>query len=210
MKEFESLADLSTGYITSMRKSFGEQKLSNVLKAFPELNRDWLLYGEGEMLKSTSTEDNNASFVAPYIKDELIYLPLFSVPALASFADNLSQASATLETYPVYVAKGEAYTKERHIVIEAKGESMSPTIQNKAMILCEKIEPEQWDYIQNEKIIAIIYDNSFTIKRVLRNNLATANTITLSADNTKYGTLEVSRCDIKGIYRAIKKVSEYL
>lgn len=52
MKEFESLADLSTGYITSMRKSFGEQKLSNVLKAFPELNRDWLLYGEGEMLKT--------------------------------------------------------------------------------------------------------------------------------------------------------------
>lgn len=52
MKEFESLADLSTGYVTSMRKSFGEQKLSNVLKAFPELNRDWLLYGEGEMLKT--------------------------------------------------------------------------------------------------------------------------------------------------------------
>lgn len=52
MKEFESLADLSTGYVTSMRKSFGDQKLSNVLKAFPELNRDWLLYGEGEMLKT--------------------------------------------------------------------------------------------------------------------------------------------------------------
>lgn len=52
MKEFESLADLSTGYVTSMRKSFGEQKLNNVLKAFPELNRDWLLYGEGEMLKT--------------------------------------------------------------------------------------------------------------------------------------------------------------
>ena len=172
-------------------------------------NEVWLLTGEGEMLKDCK-ESDNASFVAPYLKDELIYLPLFSVPALASFADNLSQPSGILETYPVYVAKGESYTKERHIVIEAKGESMSPTIQNKAMILCEKVEPEQWDYIQNEKIIAIIYDNSFTIKRVLRNNLATANTITLSADNSKYGTLEVSRCDIKGIYRAIKKVSEYL
>ena len=211
-KDIAETFGVSTAYINSLftgKRAFGKDQADKWANHFG-LSTLWLLTGEGEMLKSTSTEDNNASFVAPYIKDELIYLPLFSVPALASCADNLSQASATLETYPVYVAKGEAYTKERHIVIEAKGESMSPTIQNKAMILCEKIEPEQWDYIQNEKIIAIIYDNSFTIKRVLRNNLATANTITLSADNTKYGTLEVSRCDIKGIYRAIKKVSEYL
>nr|DAU27695.1 MAG TPA: hypothetical protein [Caudoviricetes sp.] len=190
------------------RAPFGFSEARKWEEAF-NISALWLLTGEGEMLKD-SKESDNASFVAPYLKDELIYLPLFSVSALASFADNLSQPSGILETYPVYVAKGESYTKERHIVIEAKGESMSPTIQNKAMILCEKVEPGQWDYIQNEKIIAIIYDNSFTIKRVLRNNLATANTITLSADNSKYGTLEVSRCDIKGIYRAIKKVSEYL
>ena len=180
-------------------------------QAFDEMfTENWLLTGEGSMLKETAQADNNASFVAPYIKDELIYLPLFSVPALASFMDNTSQATGTIETYPVYFAKGEAYTKDKHIVIEVKGESMYPTINNKAMILCEKIEPEQWDNVQSEQIIAIVYDNSFTIKRVLRNNLATTNTLTLSADNPKYGTLEVARCDIKGIYKAIKKVSEYL
>lgn len=56
MKEFEAMADLSSGYVTSMRKGFGERKLNNVLIAFPELNRDWLLFGEGEMLKP-SIED---------------------------------------------------------------------------------------------------------------------------------------------------------
>lgn len=181
-----------------------------ILQRYQDINKVWLLTGEGSMLKETSKDDNNASFVAPYIKDELIYLPLFSVPALASFMENTSQATGTIETYPVYVAKGEAYTKDKHIVIEVKGESMYPTINNKAMILCEKVEPEQWDNVQSEQIIAIVYDNSFTIKRVLRNNLATTNTLTLSADNPKYGTLEVARCDIKGIYKAIKKVSEYL
>ena len=54
MKEFEELAGLSNGYVTSMRKGFGEGKLNNVLNAFPDLNRDWLVYGEGEMLKSES------------------------------------------------------------------------------------------------------------------------------------------------------------
>ncbi len=54
MKDFELACNLSTGYVTSMRKGYGSEKLNNVLKAFPELNRDWLLYGEGEMLNTSS------------------------------------------------------------------------------------------------------------------------------------------------------------
>ena len=62
IKKFEEKCGLSNGYISSMRKGFGEEKLNNVLKEFPELNREWLLYGEGEMLKSSVQEargDNN-------------------------------------------------------------------------------------------------------------------------------------------------------
>lgn len=50
MKEFEELCKLSSGYVTSMRKGYGQEKLNNVLTVFPELNREWLLYGEGSML----------------------------------------------------------------------------------------------------------------------------------------------------------------
>lgn len=58
IKKFEEKCGLSNGYISSMRKSFGEEKLNNVLKEFPELNREWLLYGEGEMLKSSVSIEN--------------------------------------------------------------------------------------------------------------------------------------------------------
>jgi phage repressor protein C with HTH and peptisase S24 domain len=51
ISKFEEVCDLSNGYIAAMRKGFGQEKLNNVLTAFPELNREWLLYGEGEMLK---------------------------------------------------------------------------------------------------------------------------------------------------------------
>lgn len=63
MKTFEQRCGLSSGYVTSMRKGFGSDKLNNVLTAFPELNREWLLYGEGEMIKGnvsqTSLGDNS-------------------------------------------------------------------------------------------------------------------------------------------------------
>ena len=61
IKKFEEKCGLSNGYISSMRKGFGEEKLNNVLTAFPELNRDWLLYGEGEMLKTVSIENGDGS-----------------------------------------------------------------------------------------------------------------------------------------------------
>lgn len=47
---FEELCSMSNGYVASIRKGLGLEKLENIQKAFPDLNRDWLLYGEGEML----------------------------------------------------------------------------------------------------------------------------------------------------------------
>ena len=72
MKSFENQCDLSTGYVTSMRKSFGPTKLNNVLTSFPELNREWLLYGEGEMLndhgfvQSPTNEEKNDDRLIPF------------------------------------------------------------------------------------------------------------------------------------------------
>ncbi len=64
IKEFEKTCGLCPGYVAAMRKGFGPEKLKNVLSIFPNLNRDWLLYGEGEMFKSSgddlqSVEQNN-------------------------------------------------------------------------------------------------------------------------------------------------------
>ena len=58
VKKFEELCGLSNGYISSMRKGFGSDKLNNVLTMFPELNREWLLYGEGEMLNPKVIQNN--------------------------------------------------------------------------------------------------------------------------------------------------------
>lgn len=61
MKTFEQKCDLSTGYVTSMRKGYGVDKLNNVLTAYPDLNREWLLYGEGEMLKPNISQNANGN-----------------------------------------------------------------------------------------------------------------------------------------------------
>ena len=50
IKKFEEMCGLSNGYLNSMKSGYGNGKLLQVLRTFPELNRDWLVYGDGEML----------------------------------------------------------------------------------------------------------------------------------------------------------------
>lgn len=52
---FEELCGMGNGYVNSIRKGIGPEKMQSIIRAFPQLNREWLLYGEGEMLKSTPT-----------------------------------------------------------------------------------------------------------------------------------------------------------
>lgn len=56
--KFEKKCNLSNGYVNNSKGNYGASKLDYILKVFPELNRDWLLYGEGEMLKSSVNIEN--------------------------------------------------------------------------------------------------------------------------------------------------------
>ena len=57
---FESMAGISAGYITNLKKAPGADILVKILNAAPDLNKSWLLTGEGEMLKTqVITGDNN-------------------------------------------------------------------------------------------------------------------------------------------------------
>lgn len=210
-KDIAEMLGVSNAYVNALftgKRAFGKEQ-AQIWENHFGLSKVWLLTGEGSMLKETAQADNNATFVAPYITEELVYLPLITTSAVASFVENLQDATDEMDTYPVYVAKGETFDKGKHVIVEVKGESMYPTITNKSMILCEKIKPTQWGNVPNETIVAIVYKDIFTIKRVLRNDLTTHNSLQLSADNQKYGTTTIQLCEIRAIFKAIKKVSEY-
>lgn len=96
VKKFEEMCGLSNGYINSMKSGYGSNKLSQVLSVFPELNRDWLVYGEGEMLKIspsiiTPTQSEVAVEEKPIGDDALIAELRAQIERLESKVDNLNQ-----------------------------------------------------------------------------------------------------------------------
>ena len=52
---FETLCGLSSGYIKSIGEDVGSTKLAKILSKFPNISPDWLILGEGEMLRKDDT-----------------------------------------------------------------------------------------------------------------------------------------------------------
>ena len=46
---FERSCGLSNNYVRNIRNGISPKKLSDILRAYPQLNKNWLLFGEGEM-----------------------------------------------------------------------------------------------------------------------------------------------------------------
>ena len=50
--EFERVCGLSNGYINSIRNTIGSKGATLILDRFPNVNRSWLVLGEGEMFRT--------------------------------------------------------------------------------------------------------------------------------------------------------------
>lgn len=49
MREFSRRCDLSASYIRNVTDNPSSKTVNNILAAFPQVNREWLLKGEGDM-----------------------------------------------------------------------------------------------------------------------------------------------------------------
>ena len=125
IREFERRCNLSNGYIKSLRKSPTADKMRSIIDAFPDLNQQWLLTGEGEMLNS-NTEVANST---------LQTLPLIPVDAMAGAlsGDSQSVMEYECERYVVPIFKGADF------LIRVQGDSMTPVYNSGDIIACRRV-----------------------------------------------------------------------
>ena len=71
---FERMCGLSNGYFNKLRNAPGLDKIDKMLRVFPELNREWVLTGEGSMLNegyTTFEPVGLATPTAPNLENEI-------------------------------------------------------------------------------------------------------------------------------------------
>lgn len=101
--DFGKAIGASNAFVSSMRKSIGPDKLQSIASAYPDLNIEWLLTGEGQMLKPQSghtvvtgdVSGNGNNFVAgnnnnigassnPHIEDAEVIETLDAIPVITT------------------------------------------------------------------------------------------------------------------------------
>ena len=56
--EFERLCGLSNGYVNSIRNTIGSKGITQILAQFPQVNKTWLVVGEGSMFIDEHNDEN--------------------------------------------------------------------------------------------------------------------------------------------------------
>lgn len=199
MKAFEQRCDLSTGYVTSMRKGYGSEKLNNVLTAFPELNREWLLYGEGDMLSSSSSAQPQPSVKNERVADDEVYkVPLVPISALGG----------SLNDFNLAVKRDDCETvispiKDIDMAIKISGDSMEPEYPSDSQVFIKKVNERA--FLEWGRVYVLNTCNGIVIKRLMPTN--DPNTVLCESINPKYPPFEVNLENVNGVYRVIMCMS---
>lgn len=56
--EFERVCGLSNGYVNSIRNTIGSKGVAQIIAQFPQINKSWLVFGDGEMFNETSASEH--------------------------------------------------------------------------------------------------------------------------------------------------------
>lgn len=87
-KKFEESCGLSNGYVNNSKGNFGASKLDDILHTYPELNRVWLLSGEGKMLKDFSDDERESSLESHGV------IPFYDAETTGGFHGRISNSDA--------------------------------------------------------------------------------------------------------------------
>lgn len=188
--KFEKLSGLSNGYLTQLRKAPGSEKLQRILCAFPDLNRTWLLTGEGDMLNGVQAEQT----IQPSTESDIHLIPLLPVSAqggsLNDFAVSIKESSCEKIISPI---KGADYA------MSVSGESMAPEYPSGSQILIKRIDEKA--FIDWGRVYVLDTCNGTVIKRLFPSE--TADKVLCKSINPEFPPFEVSLSDVYAVYRVL-------
>lgn len=205
MKVFEQKCGLSSGYVTSMRKGFGMKKLNNVLMAFPELNREWLLYGEGEMLKSAIDMGSSSTEIAVSDEWKPRMIPFYDAETTGGFGGMVS-SSTEVPQLVGYIQSGDWFDGKDTAAIRHVGDSMIEYPNGCVLAVKEVLERRLLVPGQNY----VIETSEYRItKRIQRGSAPTS--IALYSTNMEtypdgrlvYEPFEIELEDVRRIYKVL-------
>jgi hypothetical protein len=185
---------LSIGTLGKSRKEnrdLSDRNIENILKFYTDLNRTWLLTGEGDMLDTSCNSIEDSQFSS---SSDLHLIPLLPVSAqggsLNDFVVSIKESSCEKIISPI---KGADYA------MSVSGESMAPEYPSGSQILIKRIDEKA--FIDWGRVYVLDTCNGTVIKRLFPSE--TADKVLCKSINPEFPPFEVSLSDVYAVYRVL-------
>jgi phage repressor protein C with HTH and peptisase S24 domain len=164
--------------------------ISKVVDTYSDLDVNWLITGEGEMIKGSDlnvtqrgdlnvTNDEESTYFKKNVLSEFHYkepivitvditnnevIPITNIKAAAGggYVNTEELTSEDVIKLPNHMLKAG-----NHLCIRIKGNSMAPTLQDGGYVVVKSVERSEWKYIPDERIYIVVDTEGMTyLKRV--------------------------------------------
>lgn len=195
-------------------RTLSEVAENKILAAFPEINKDWLLTGEGEMLKKIHPKNEvvdatpeETQMIEDGLKNGTFRLvPLINIDSVGGVhSDN----SITLSEQ--YVIKMMPFTEAREgdVAILQSGNSMYPTLPSGSALLIRKVEDWQEYFGYGDIYVLLLKDGRRITKEVRRYDADPKNYVWCVSYNPDVADEELPRSMIRGVWKVIKYIADF-
>lgn len=197
--EFSKSLGVSSTYVGAMRKGIPASRLKKISELYPDLNRDWLLYGEGEMLKKSS----GLSLSAREEGYETLLLPVEAYAGrLEAYSRGVHRADCRPFMSPV---SGVDFA------IPVCGDSMEPRFHNGSILLVKRID--QKVFIPWGHPMVVDSDNGVLFKTLQPvggvEDSEDKEYVVARSYNPDYADFKIPKSTIRGLYRVVGAVEMF-
>lgn len=152
---------------------------------------------------SSYTPDRNAIPVDILSNIPVLRLRRLPFKARASFNYQLMQRHMNSDIFEeaffrLPTGKTEADYADA-LVIDIEGDSMEDSLQSGDKVIAWPVPPSKWEHLHNT-ICMVDYDDTVTVKAILKNDLFTSDSLTLVATGGGGGSFTVGRSAIHSIW----------
>jgi transcriptional regulator len=189
----------------------GGDVIAKILSIYPELNAEWLLTGNGKMLKSEGAPEKKIKFVeGRKVVPEVVVvddadndrIPLVPIKAQAGYLTGYDDP-VFLETLPTYSVPDLNNGIFR--MFEVDGLSMMPTLQDGSYVVGQFVE--NWEWLSNDRVCVVVTDEEGIVVKRVSNRIRKNNTIVCRSDNRAYPNLTINIENIKEIWECKMQLS---
>ena len=176
--------------INGKTKSISNKLIRSITNTYPQFNDQWLLTGEGDMLKTPSKEGKGNDTT-----EEKLSLPLIPVDAIAGFpagdVDGVELAKCERYSVPEFSSRGADF------MIRVSGSSMYPKYSNGDLLACKKI-PEI-TFFQWGKVYVLDTVQGALVKRLFEDKSNSDNVICHSDNVEHYPEFSLPKTEIRSL-----------